>query len=453
MQLVQRLHNWVVWSDGRVAYGVLVLLALLPFAIAPLIGTWQSTGPLVADGIPGCEGSWKGLDHAWNWWIWPVVLPASLWVLRRTGRDMFGSEAAIVKVVTVADRPLAKRRLNEAGHDARLTAGALLTMAVIIPAEFWGVGSAYLAGRCPAEKDWTVFFLAESSTGVSRAENLLHVLPAYAAQYLAGFFGILIFALFFRHNWLYLRWIYQRHRRHRSTPRIELDFDDELDCCFGQQKMRRAFNPQMWVLFATGGAIVVSRAINIARFPLNPIYPGTVGDAKKSIGPGFVISVLERVTDVNWHHVYNDAGQVVLVVMFMLVFLFVSMPSLVKFLPFRAGKLREEGAKKYLAEFIPPGDANDPDRLEDDEISQLAAKFRNNSFWPAGDNVAQRLFAIVFAVLLFVLLPVPVAAIKGGLVYAFILAVVALALTAAMFVAYRYILGYVATVLVKDPKK
>src|SRR5439155_934766 len=149
------------------------------------------------------------------------------------------------------------------------------------------------------------------------------------------------------------------------------------------------------------------RAVNVARAATAGIYGEAVTAANKGVGAGFLLTVLQQLTKVKWRAIYPDGGQIILVVMFILVFGFVASPSLVKFLPFRAGRLREGGAKRYLAEFIPPGQKNDPDRLKPAEITGLAKKFRTNSFWPAGDNVAQRLFAFVFVVLLFVLLPVP----------------------------------------------
>jgi len=436
-----------------VAYIVLFLFAVLPFAVAPVIGTWKTVSlkPEQAEKIacptecnknaksPCPDVAWKGLDLSVNWWIWPVVLPGSLWFLRRSGSDMFAADAAITQVVAVEDRDLARRRLNDVGHDARSSIGVLVAMVAIIVIEFWSVGAAYLVGRCPDEKDWTVFFM-NSHAHVSMRANLLHVALAYPAQYMAGFFGILTFVLFFRHNWLYLRWIYQRHRRNRGTPRIELNFDDELDCCFGQLKMRPVFNLQVWVLVATGLAIVASRAVNVARAATAGIYGEAVTAANKGVGAGFLLTVLQQLTKVKWRAIYPDGGQIILVV---------TSPSLVKFLPFRAGRLREGGAKRYLAEFIPPGQKNDPDRLKPAEITGLAKKFRTNSFWPAGDNVAQRLFAFVFVVLLFVLLPVPSWKIDSAIVYLTLLVMCALAMTAAAFVGYRWVLGYVAKILVK----
>ena len=42
MRLLQRFHDWLVWSRSRVAYIVLFLFAVLPFAVAPVIGTWKT---------------------------------------------------------------------------------------------------------------------------------------------------------------------------------------------------------------------------------------------------------------------------------------------------------------------------------------------------------------------------------------------------------------------------
>ena len=465
MQPLQRFHDWLVWSAGRTVYAVLFVFALVPFAVALRIGTWKTitlppaqaariscpAPPCTQVPATKCKVVWKGLDQAVNWWIWPIVLPLSLWYLRRAGRVAFGPDAAIMEVVASEDRALARHRLDEIGHDPRSTAGVLIAMVPIIIVEFWSVGAAYLTSRCPKEKDWTIFFM-NSYAHVTRPANLVHVVIAYIAQYAAGFFGILAFVLFFRHNWVYLRWIYQRHRRNRGTPRIELDFDDQLDCCFGQQKMRRVFNLQVWVLVATGLAIVVSRAVNVATAATAEVYDAAVGAISEGVNTGFFFTVLRQLTKVSWHAVYNDGGQIILVVMFVIVFAFVASPSLVKFLPFRAGRLREGGAKRYLAEFIPAGHKNDPDRLKDAEIGALAKSFRANSFWPAGDNVAQLLFAFVFAVLLFVLLPVPAWKADATIVYFAILAISAVSLTAAAFVAYKVVLGYVAKILVKGEK-
>jgi len=135
MRLLRRFHDWLVWSDGRAVYAVLFVFSLLPFAIAPAIGTWNSF-ELANGGCPGPK--WKGLDAAYNWWIWPAVLPGSLWLLRRAGRVAFGSDAAIAQVVAVDCRALARRRLDDVGHDPRSTLGVLLLMVALIVAEFWG---------------------------------------------------------------------------------------------------------------------------------------------------------------------------------------------------------------------------------------------------------------------------------------------------------------------------
>jgi hypothetical protein len=303
---------------------------------------------------------------------------------------------------------------------------------------------------CPREADWSLFFLAPGT--VSPLVNAAHVLLAFASQFMAGLFALMVFALFLRHNLYYVSLVYQRYRERRGNFNafIVLDFDDPKRC-FGQEPLHPVFNVQISFLVIAGLFVSISRYANVTPEVLKHAYEQLEMKAREEpslLAAPFLLKDFIHTAGVK--NLFPDAGQVILALAWVACFLIVSVPSLIKFLPFRHESYRSAAITQYLAQFVPLGWSPEPLDMNDEEISLLAEKFARNSFWPAGDQKAELLFWFAYAVFLFVMVPLPLISLGITIFNLFLLALVSFVLTKLTFLAYRRALRYVDKRLVEE---
>jgi len=463
MSRIRDSYRWLLLSPGRAIYWPLALMGVLELAYAPFAGTWTSRKMyLIGTGCGTALQSFRGMDAAYNWWMFPIALPLSLFLLRFTVRLVLGASADgkdfTPPAIALIPPPACNRRRDDLVRACTHPAVMLCLFLVVLGLhayDMYDVVSTYAhAGKggllhCPQELDWSVYFAGQGS-GVTRTVNVIHVILAYSCQFLATLFALNIFTVLVIHNIFYLRLIYQRHS---GTPEdsIVLDFDDKEDC-FGQGMLHPIFNLQIVVLIVGGICVLASRYYNVTS--------GTTANATKRLEDllskadlsSIVPSLLNYVRSFKLDDLFHDSGQIILSVAFATVFVVIAIPSLIKFLPFRQLSLFNNGVARYLAEFLPAKEGSDPLEMNHEQLMETAAKFARNSFWPAGDPKAERLFVFVYLVLIFIFVPLPFHPLGAFVIALVILLGASMLLTGFTFTAYRYILGYVGKPLVQKPK-
>ncbi len=153
----------------------------------------------------------------------------------------------------------------------------------------------------------------------------------------------------------------------------------------------------------------------------------------------------------NW---LPDAGQIIIIVLFLTAMIIFTLPSLVKLLPLipvRGNQNAYHSIVGFLREYISDEDWPYDDRPSESEIDELAGRFAESSFWPTGDNRARQLFMFCFWVLFVILVPIYF---EPGPILAFLVisGFLASAATTLLFFGMRRSLAYVDERLVTLPK-
>ena len=462
MSAIGRAYDWLLHARTHREMLILGIVGACPVLFSFVAGNFHDVKiDRLQDLPPSCVAAsvslpvtFHGMQSSVNWWIFIVVLPLALGLLRKVVRYFVGIEGSLPPLATLVEEG------QREGVGARVRGIILsrwvpiIVTAIVLFVAFWDLGDVvpmYFDRSCPQEKDWAGFFLLPGH-GPSLEVNALHVAMAYAIQYAAGVLCLMAFGLALVHNVVYLKLIYQRRQIKDPEKSIVLVFDD-AECCFGQDALRPAFRIQVLYVVITGLAVSFSRYHNVASAATSKIYLDLQAALADGKGMGALVKVWNVLTDIKIRDVLNDSGQWSLAILFVIVFFVVGLPSVIKFLPFgRKGMITEGDVGLYLAEFMPPGRGSEPTQMNHDDLHKLAGTFARNSFWPASDNVAKRLFAFAFAVLLFVLLPVPLRPMSLVVVYAGIVISSAVTMTTVVFLLYKYILAYVGDALVKVPK-
>jgi serine/threonine-protein kinase len=403
-------------------YGVLAAAGLLPLLLA-----WR-IGALTDSPIPpatllhtlctkaGVAPVIQGYGSRANWWPYFAMLPFVLLMVRFNASRFFPLEASprtinrgLLLRIDERYRPAVGRRLAAAARDSRNLTVVLLFGIAINAIDIAEVGGFYVAAwggqvpaECPRELDWTVHFLSGES---SVASNFLLTASAYANQFVIHCLAMMGFGLLLRHNWFYLRTIYQRHRARRRPDGqfIVLDFND-VERCFGLRVLHSTFNLQIMILIIGGIGISSTRVTNVDATIVSEAYQRAIAQALPALAPsGGAPRSAARPIQVR--DLFPDPGQTMLAVAWVFCFAVVAMPSAVKFLPIIYKHVRIVGRKEYLTEFLPPRLTPPIDTQED--LDALAQRFARSAFWPAGDERARTLYTFAYFVFFFVLVPVP----------------------------------------------
>jgi hypothetical protein len=175
--------------------------------------------------------------------------------------------------------------------------------------------------------------------------------------------------------------------------------------CFGFRKIHEGFNYQIGSIVLTGVVIISSRMINVKQSQSINFYNSL---AKIEFSSHFW-NIFKIISELNISELFPDIGQWILLIVWIIFFLVIFIPALIKWLPL----LRLDHEKKvpkmivdYIKEFIPEEQWPYGDNPSIEEINILAGKYAKNSFWPSGDNRARLLFFFAFLTGWFILLPI-----------------------------------------------
>jgi hypothetical protein len=410
-------------SSKREDYFFAFIIPLIPIILSVMLGIWKHT-----DGIPGCieqdsKCSLTGYEDAINHMSIIVSLPLSIFLLRKMSDKLFGVNIKVSERNTVPildffsnDKDIQDKihqKLRITALNPKITYVSLILDVTFHLFDNWKCINQYILTYLgypvePEEIYWANLYLVEPNK-ISITKNLVFSIFAYLGQFSIFVVGITVISLFLLYNIFYLNLIYQRRRDKENTlNKIVLNFNDQNNR-FGLKKLNRSFNLQLFVLLFAGVALLASR--------------------------------LRLATSEN---LYPYFGQYAIVILWLLGFFIVLMPTFLKFLPLFSKKILYDGwsIDTYLKEFIPPSQDAQYNPYSREVVNALASKFAWNAFWPSGDDPARALFFFVFFICLVILFPI-------NLTSTIIFVVIALFLSETFLNLFRWTLGHVDERLVK----
>lgn len=417
-------------------YLYLFLIGVFPLIFSYIIGVNNSVE--LVDRQGKILFTYRGYWSSYNWSFFFLLLPLALYLLRIIANNLFGVYSGSSPILNYFEgrknkvRVFIKSRLQKIALDRRITISILFLDTVFHIFDTWqGIGHYISYYKNPSyapstvnrvELDWGLFFTIENFAkenslqvldkhihGININLNLLFKLSADFCQFIIVFMSWTAVALTLLYNLFYLQLIYQRKRvsEERIEYHIVLNLDDPARR-FGLASMDGGFNLQIFILCVAGILMWASRYINV-----NPEYYSLGSVAKEIAGLHWSkgILVVEDFFKILWKIPLNkllpDPGQIALLLVWLIGFFIVILPSFAKFLPYiylSHGLTPTE--PEYLREFIPPKDEESKYKLDTSEnLSATRKKFKNNDVWPIGDNYAFLFFCGVFFVALSLLIP------------------------------------------------
>lgn len=412
-------QSYLLSTGKRRDYVILAAVGLAPIVLSMAIGVFESrrltdNGPIFAgtdfeqevaraNGLASAVNEVaQGFGDRWNWMTYPALLPVALWLLRRAARRILGTQSVAAFGGSLA--PL-QQRASSYREDGALLLYALLISGLIEIIDLmegtWRYVSWFWLGEpttCSIQNlDWGWFGFA------FRDVSLWKVAALQATTYLEQFMVITIVALFSMMTLLFNRGyvdVVFRRSRDSGTPggeTIELDFGDG-NGLFGLGKLHPAFDIQVKFLSIIGSLMLLSRFMNVDSAEIIDC-PAALWRFITDF-PGRLELPLDRL--------FPDAGQLMIVVGWIVMCRIVLIPASVKLIPFKQYS-RQCDRDAFLRELVRPGS-----RLDMESTKELAEKFSANCFWPIGDQYAAWLFTAAFFVLFVLIFPIRPWAVEGA---------------------------------------
>lgn len=442
----------------NVDYLALIIYSIIPFIIAHIIGASQSFHHL--------SNFYRGYFDSYNWTAYIIVLPLSLFILRRVARNLGGDtsfsvrgEIPLVNLIskTESNSTLIKEELSKALIGSGTTYFIVICIALLINIKdlfevleiYWKGFHGHFESINPREKDWSVFFVTGKSNIYG---NLFLIIVAYIQQIILTVIGLSLIVVIFKHNLFFLKRIYQRVRSGPMPKPGEIIVNiEDHEQCFGFRTAHPAFNLQIGCLVISGFIILISRLMN-SDSAQNDLLYNFLAKSRDSLLVWNLkhINTYLQAFSIGAH--MPDFGQFIMAVCWFLFLVIVSMPSFVKLLPSIYEKKIGLSMTNYLKSFLPDNALHwskpEPTKAE---IDETAKNFALNSFWPSGDGRAKVLFFFSFIVFLEILFPLSYSSNKVNLFILFIVIVIllSLGLTTLFISILKFPLWYVDPRLVK----
>jgi hypothetical protein len=235
------------------------------------------------------------------------------------------------------------------------------------------------------------------------ARGVILLTIAYLVQFLVVLVEMSLIVLLMRHNFGYLRSIYRRQRDGLDTDtHLVLDLRDPQRR-FGLNALQPQFNSQITLLSIAAGLSILSRISN-ANTDVIHVFIGSLTDPKNWKPDVFFTKLLEA-----GGALFPTVGQVLFIVFWVAMFMIVFSPALAKLVPLRSFPDRNPSPQEFLLELIPPGSEIDRDTeslTKSGTLEDTASKFAANAFWPSGNEFAEYLSTMAFAVFFFLIAPI-----------------------------------------------
>lgn len=411
MSILRKIQYFLIESTRKRDYFYLFLVGLHPIVLSYFLGIHQSSNS-------SSPYKYLGYWDAFNWTSFIITLPASLFLLRWISKVLFGlpENRGFSELPPLTRLFENEHQKNNVKNDLKRI--ALAPRTIIVPFilniifqifdsqtelskyfSYWAKDSANIDSF-----DWGYAFLVKKNyvnadIDISIAKNLFFYGCANLCEFSIIFIGTLILLLALQHNLFFLGLIYQRDRYERCPNKCYavINFQDK-ERSFGLRCTHKAFNLQVFVLVAAGCIMLVTRYAHVSDVP----WPQLSIAAPNTWFP-------EILTLVTLSQLFPSFGQIAAITAWIFSLYVVLLPSLIKFLPILSRTVRAKGLSltSYLEQFIPPENEQGIYQLiNDDQISEVAAQFARNSFWPGGDDIAK--FILYFAALVLIVLLFPI---------------------------------------------
>lgn len=412
-------------------YGLTFAIGAWPIAMAYLSGAHRTLG--------GYTGYWDSP----NWVSLAFLLPALLFAFRFLMARIVPVGPSwptwvLPPIVDLVREESARQAVYEALRrrvlSRRNVAVALAVTVIVNVVDAPQMLAPYFGTAMPRpEMGWVAMFRVQPEL---RWElDLLLVVSAVAAQFVAVLLGMLAIVVFFRHNLFFLGNIYQRRWVSEGDPAHFFQINPkDVNRCFGFRIANVAFNAQVLALMIAGAAMFLSRYANAFA---------TSGQVSELLRWPPSVPELSFPLPSQW--LMSLAWLVALAV--------VAMPAMVKLLPQVPGRGAERvdlSISNYLHEFF-SDQAWPKDKSGRDEPHQLVAmRFAQNAFWPTGDNRAGLLFFFAYWIFFVTLLPPPLGNPQALAVSLAVFALLAHIARLVTFAALKLALSYVDELLVTE---
>lgn len=356
--LLGRLLTRVAFEPKKLDYVALAVLGAIPMIVACVVGIGYFE-----------DESIHGFNERPNWFLFPLFLPAALYVFRWIMGSLFlRGKHALPEADAERYRPILTQATKLLDDSKTLGIALILTVALTAIDKWEVLVHRYMANltRIPegVQIDWGWLYL-EPHAYASLPEVLLVDGLATMNQMLLFVFALTVMVALYRYNTAYLRAIYQRSRADSNGPHYELRFDAD-DKRFGLSGLYPVFNAQLWFISIAGAFMLISRYANTSD-----VWEKFVGVKEGAIEPSALSGL------------FTDVGQWILMLMWLYCFWVAMLPARVKLLPLGTRGARRS-AEHYLPEFL----REESEQLER-PVDELAASFRANSFWPNGEPSAK----------------------------------------------------------------
>ncbi|MGK7879069.1 MAG: hypothetical protein AB4060_03075 [Crocosphaera sp.] len=445
---IRRFQRRLVNSSKIEDYLLLSFIPFIAVILANIINIWEP--------ING-ENS-TGYKYALNHMSLIVILPLSLYLLRKLGDYLFGINLRIyhqnkVPLLSIFQdnhvQTEVHKKLKKFALSPRISyvvifldisfhifdIGEILKqyfLAFINPKISYDILETYHHNIY-----WGNLFLLREDINIEI--NFLFTFLVYLCQFIVVLIAFTAITLVLLHNIVYLRLIYQRSRVRENQIQyyIVLNFDDP-NRHFGLKKVNFIFNLQIAFLFVAGLFTLASRLHSTKQIPFSQLIYNFKNFNWNNL---FIEEELSKIFD----YLFTARGQYVILISWLFAFFVVLLPTFVKFLPFFSRNVAFYGwsIDNYLREFIPPTDDNKYPMRNSREVDLVASKFASNSFWPSGDDIARGLFIFVFWICLNILFPI------NCIISLSIFLAIAWILAESLLNCFRWILGHIDQRLVK----
>ena len=427
--MAERVLRLLFFSTGGTAYLVTAVLGCLPIAFAYLIDAGQSVA------------KYHGYYHDnFNWLMFPVALPISLWIARTWWRRILPESPDQFPTLDPIRDPSERHRARKVFVGRVLsgsTLGVLLTLTVSLNViDYWNQPGQYywrywqdsasvqqLDAELPDNaKDWSTLFVGQRVNGVPEQEaigfssNVVLSILAYVNQLLIALLGLSLLVLIVHYNVTFLSLVYQhRYRGKRNRPIVVNICDPNWR--FGLKRTNLLFTLQVATTFVVGLIILASRVANVR----DSAQSESIKVLSDSI-PGLSLSTLNLtpVIVLNWFDAIKvgltDPGQVILILAWTGLFLGTLLPVFIKMLPAFPNPFAKPELIGYLREFMPDGSWKKDCLWEWGECTRdedvlfvrrcVAPRFAEQFFWPNGDRWAMAAIWLATFMWQWMLLPI-----------------------------------------------
>lgn len=413
------LQKQLIFGPSRFPYFILAVLGAIPILVAWIIGVGSdlpasqfntesvfyqrfetmSQPESVLSGLKNFDRS--GFFSRWNWMAYPLLLPASLLLLRYILRGIYERGWKTAGQNDVGLQAIQKRTSDTISGCTILMIAIGLSCVINIADNFVDFrrhlsNGQYLPMLQNADSvEWSWFYLIKDSVTLTEV-FFLDVLTTLN-QFVLLAIGFAIPVALVRFNCAFLDSIYTRGRANRiSGPQFCLKFAQSR---FGLGSLYHVFDIQILALGLVAPFMLLSRYSHVSLRQQVAMQDFWSGMWHQFSGSEEDKSGVESVDFTEtMQSLFPEIGQWMLMIGWIALFICVMLPARLKLLPLKNSHAKV-GALQYLNDFREEGQDISPQ-----DLKKAEKEFRDVGFWPNGDSSAKVLLfgaGIVLSLLIF----------------------------------------------------